>query len=68
VTDGSSLWGTDTRHLSYIVGTSANRITDDSRWARANHRQADIDNLFSQWESDPLELLSLPDLGMNSAG
>ena len=40
------------------------RITDDSRWARDNHLQAEVDDLFAQWESDPLQLLSFPDLGM----
>jgi hypothetical protein len=53
-----------TRVLSYTVGASANRIADDSRWARANHHQAEVDDLFAQWESDPLELLSFPGLGM----
>ena len=53
-----------TRDLSYTVGASTNRITDDSRWVRANHRQAEVDDLFAQWESDPLQLLSFPDLGM----
>ena len=53
-----------TRDLSYTVGASANRIADDSRLARDNHRQTEVDDLFAQWESDPLELLSLPDLGM----
>jgi hypothetical protein len=32
--------------------------------ARNNHRQAEVDDLFAQWDSDPLALLSLPDLGM----
>jgi hypothetical protein len=40
------------------------RIADDNRWARDNHRQTDVDDLFAQWDSDPLELLSLPNLGM----
>ncbi|MHB8973801.1 MAG: hypothetical protein ACYC3X_16635 [Pirellulaceae bacterium] len=40
------------------------RLTDDSRGARGNHRQADVDDLFAQWASDPLQLLSFPDLGM----
>jgi hypothetical protein len=60
-----------TRDLSYTVGASAlaepvahwaHRVTDDSRWARNNH-QAEVDDLFAQWESDPLQLLSFPDLG-----
>jgi hypothetical protein len=53
-----------TRDLSYTVGSSANRIADDSRWARADHHQAEVDDLFAQWESDPLELLSFPGLGI----
>ena len=40
------------------------RIADDYRWARDSHRQTKVDDLFAQWESDPLELLSFPDLGM----
>ncbi len=52
-----------TRDLSYTVGTSANRLSDDSRLARDNHRHTKVDDLFAQWEDDPLELLSLPDLG-----
>jgi hypothetical protein len=47
-----------TRDLSYTVGASTNRIADDSRWARANHHQAEVDDLFAQWETDPLQLLS----------
>jgi hypothetical protein len=53
-----------TRDLSCTVSASANRIADDSRSARDNHRQAEVDDLFARWESDPLELLSLPDVGM----
>ncbi len=36
----------------------------DNRWANDNDRQSEVDDLFAQWESDQLELLSLPDLGM----
>ncbi len=39
------------------------RITDDNRLANDKHH-TDEDDLFAQWDSDPLELLSLPDLGM----
>jgi hypothetical protein len=53
-----------TRDLSYTVGASANRITDDSRWVRDNRHEAEVDDLFAQWESDPLELFSFPNLGM----
>jgi archaellum component FlaF (FlaF/FlaG flagellin family) len=53
-----------TRVLSYTVGSSTNRIADDSRWARANHHQAEVDDLFAQWESDPLQLLTFPGLGI----
>ncbi len=63
-----------TRDLSYSVGWVAGvesassqqsiRLTDDSRWASDNHRQTEVDDLFAQWESDPLALLTLPDLGI----
>jgi hypothetical protein len=53
-----------TRDLSYTVGASANRLADDSRLANDNHRHTDVDDLFAQWDSDPLALVSLPDLGM----
>ena len=42
---------------------SANRITDNNRWASDKHH-TEVDDLFAQWDSDPLALLSLPDLGM----
>ncbi len=60
----------NTRDLSYTVGASAlaepvaHRIVDDSRWANDNHRQAEVDDLFAQWESGPLQLFSFPNLGM----
>jgi hypothetical protein len=53
-----------TRDFSYTVGAWTNRIADDYRLARSNHHQAKVDDLDAQWESGPLELLSLPDLGM----
>jgi hypothetical protein len=53
-----------TRELSYSVGAAVNRIAENSRWASDNHRQTDVDDLFAEWESDPLALLTLPDLGM----
>jgi hypothetical protein len=53
-----------THDLSYTVGASANRSTDNSRWANDNHRQTEVDDLFAQWDADPLELLSVSDLGM----
>ena len=40
------------------------RITEDSRGARDNHRQTEVDDLVAQWDSDPLQLLSRSDLGM----
>ncbi len=52
-----------TRDLSYTVGASANRIADNTRWANDKHH-TEVDDLFAEWDSDPLELLSLPDLGM----
>ena len=39
------------------------RLADAFRWARDNHRKTEVDDLFAEWESDPLELLSVPDLG-----
>ena len=51
-----------TRDLSYTVGASANRIANDR--VANDKRHTEVDDLFAQWESDPLELLSLPDLGM----
>ena len=51
-----------TRDLSYTVGASANRLANDSVANDKHHTE--VDDLFAQWESDPLELLSLPDLGM----
>ncbi len=52
------------RDLSYTVGASANRLADNSRWASDHHRDTEVDDLFAEWDSDPLELLSLSDLGM----
>jgi hypothetical protein len=50
-----------TRDLSYIVGAAANRLANDSVANDKHHTE--VDDLFAQWESDPLQLLSLPDLG-----
>ena len=50
------------RDLSYTVGASANRLAIDN-FANDKHH-TEVDGLFSQWDSDPLELLSLPDLGI----
>jgi hypothetical protein len=50
-----------TRDLSYTVGASANRVANDR--VANDKRHTEVDDLFAQWESDPLELLSLPDLG-----
>ena len=49
-----------TRDLSYTVGglRPANRIANDSVANDKHHTE--VDDLFAQWESDPLELLSLP--------
>ncbi len=52
------------RVASALAEPVAHRITDDSRWANDNHHQTEVDDLFAQWESDPLQLLSFPDLGM----
>ena len=51
-----------TRDLSYTVGASANRLANDSVANDKHHTE--VDDLFAEWESDPLALLSLPDLGM----
>ena len=51
-----------TRDLSFTVGFSANRLANDSVANDKHHTE--VDDLFAQWDSDPLELLSLPDLGM----
>ena len=51
-----------TRDLSYTVGAAANGIANDRVASYKHHTE--VDDLFAQWESDPLELLSLPDLGM----
>ena len=53
-----------TRDLSYTVGAAPNYLTGDNRWATDHDSQSDVDDLFAQWDSDPLELLSLPDIGM----
>ena len=51
-----------TRDLSYTVGTSVNRVANDSVVNDKHHTE--VDDLFAQWDSDPLELLGIPDLGM----
>ncbi len=43
---------------------ACNPIADDSRLVRDNHHQAKVDDVFAEWDTDPLQLLSLPDLGM----
>jgi hypothetical protein len=50
-----------TRDLSYTVGVSPNRLANDSVASDKHHTE--VDDLFAEWESDPFELLSLPDLG-----
>ena len=54
------------RVAAALAEPAAHRITDDSRLARNNHRQAAVDDLFAQWESDPLGLLSFPTSGFSS--
>jgi hypothetical protein len=51
-----------TRDLSHTVGASANRIANDRHVVSDDH-QVEVDDLFAQWESDPLGLLSVADLG-----
>ena len=50
-----------TRDLSYAVGASANRLANDNVASDKHHTE--VDDLFAQWDSDPLEPLSFPDLG-----
>ncbi len=60
-----------TRDLSYSVGASALAEPVAHRIANANvaydRHHMGVDDLFAQWESDPLELLSLPDREVESA-
>ncbi len=58
-TAGRERWLAGIKSASYqpIV-----RIT--SRLARDHHRHTKVDDLFAQRDSDPLGLLSLPDLGI----
>ena len=51
-----------TRDLSYSVGAAANRLANDSVANDKHHPE--VDDLFAQWDSDPLELFSFPDLGV----
>jgi hypothetical protein len=53
--------GCNTRDLGYTVGATATRIANDSVANDKHHTE--VDDLFAQWESDPLELLNFPDLG-----
>ncbi|MHB8890289.1 MAG: NHL repeat-containing protein [Acidobacteriaceae bacterium] len=53
-----------TLDVSFTVGAAPNYLTDDNRWANDNDGQSDVDDLFAQWESDPLELFSFPDHGV----
>ena len=49
------------RDLSYTVGASTNRLANDNVANDKHH--SEVDDLFAHWDSDPLGLLSLPDLG-----
>jgi hypothetical protein len=49
---------------NYIIGTAANRLTIDTPIARDQHRETERDDLFAEWDSDLVALLTLPDLGM----
>ncbi len=51
-----------TRDLSYTVGAVAYRVANDR--VANDHHHTEVDDLFAEWDSDPLELLSLPNLGM----
>lgn len=48
----------------YTIGAAASRVSIDSRISRDHHGDAERDDLFAQWDSDPLALLSVPGLGM----
>ena len=41
-----------TRDLSYTVGAAANRLANDSVANDKHHTE--VDDLFAQWDSDPL--------------
>ena len=47
---------------SALAEPVAHRTTDDSLANDKHHTEGD--DLFAQWESDPLQLLSFPDLGI----
>ncbi len=47
----------------FTVGAAPSYLTGDNRWATDHDSQADVDDLFAEWDADPLELVSLPDLG-----
>ena len=51
-----------TRDLSYTVGAATSRATNDNVSNDKHHTE--VDDLFAEWDSDPLALLSLSDLGM----
>ena len=57
-----------TRDLGFTVGASAlaepvaHRLANDR--VANDKRHTEVDDLFAQWDSDPLVLLSFPDLGM----
>jgi hypothetical protein len=56
-----------TRDLSYSVGASALAEPVAHRFANANvaydKHHMEVDDLFAQWDSDPLGLFSFPDVG-----
>jgi hypothetical protein len=52
----------NTRGLDFAASPSASRIAEDYSWRdevveRTNDSQAEVDDVFAQWESDPLGLL-----------
>ncbi len=48
------------RVVSALAEPVAHRIADDARWANDNHHQTEVDDLFAQWESDPLATVESP--------
>jgi hypothetical protein len=59
---GSRAVESHTRDLHYTVGATPNRSTGNNRLANDKHH-TEVDDLFAQWDSDPLELLSPSELG-----
>ncbi len=50
--------------LNSAISALASRFADCTRWGIDNHFQSRVEDLFAQWDSDPLELLSVAELGI----